>query len=798
MLPSFSEGATTLSQAATRVVSSASTVGQGISKAVDGASSILQNAQQGLTNVATNVQNAVAGVTSSVSNAVSSAFSGLQNSSFSSNKDIVPYTGGLPAPNVLHNYASYNYIITMSVLSDQQYNFPDDSYRKGNIGKIIFRSGSGDPNNRVQTAFGKFDFYPDNLRIDSAIGFDATTGNTNSTSISFNVYEPYSMGLFFQSIQTAALEQGHKNYIDAPYLLTIEFIGHLSADVQGVPADNLRKNVEKTTKYIPLKIRNIEMNVSNKGAEYLVEAYPYNHSAYSTTYVQMKQDVLIEGKTIHEVLQTGTKSLQKVLNDYYKKAAEATNTDPDQVLIYFPKDLATGKNTSSSESSQGATSSQSNAGTSSVQEKLKISVEQNSTLVQNVADINEIGQESMGFDAFDGAIPGFPDDNFAYDSEKKIYSRDKLTVDPTKKALTFAQGGDAIEIINQVILTSNYAKKALSDSQVAGSGKIKWWRISSQVYNLPSDKNEKIKGIKPKLIVYRIIPYTINASVLTAINTPSSSSKTESRTVVKEYNYIYTSKNLDILDLNLTFNAGFYTSLHSGAGKNSQAVQTQRDTGPLANPQVSQPAAPPPGSEPNKSNPPGQMQNDRKGSSAFNKGGAENESPASIAARQAHDVFLTNTDMVQVNLTILGDPYYLGDSGMGNYSAKSTDNENINADNSINYENGVVYIKVNFRTPIDIDDATGTYDFGKTKLLADFSGLYRVTMCESTFSGGKFTQKLDIFRQPNQLPEADTSTPPVQSRLSTSSATEVAKKYSTSPGSQQTQMLADQEAGMFD
>ena len=757
--------ATSLSGAANTVVSGATSVASGATSLVSNPSSLLGAAQSGLSNLATSVNEAVAGAASKVTGAISAVDLALKNTFNFSAGDILksaskaPFKAKLPMSNILHNYASYNYIFTLSVLDDVGYNFPDDSYRKqnGDRGLIICKSGSGDPDNRVQIDLGpelgkgKMDFYIDDVRITGTMGLDRTTGNTNATNISFKIIEPYSMGLFFQSLQTGALKQKHDNYVDAPYLLTLEFKGHVSNVVQGVVLEPAR-----TTKHFPIKISTIEMNVTNKGAVYSVEAFPYNESAHSTTYSELKKDTAIKGITVHEALQTGEQSLQKVVNDQLKETAKKAETDPDQVLIYFPKDRATSSSSAPAGESTDAATTSSSSGTT-VETKLKVSKGQNTTLVQNTADINDIGRQSMGFDSFAGGQPVFAKDNGVWDKDKKIFTRDNIAIDPTQRMMNFSQGGDIVDAINQVILTSEFGQKSLQDSQITSTGKVAWWRIDTQVYNLEPNKNKTKKGTKPKLIVYRVLPYMVDAALFMPPNASNPTSVELAKTVVKEYNYIYTGKNLDVISFDMNFKAGFYQSLNADAGKNTEATQTASQTGSTNEKKDTEASRPADGAPPNTSNPPSNRQYDNTKTQGYTHGGAP-DTPESIAARQAHMAFTTPCDMVAVSLKILGDPYYIGDSGVGNYSAKASTNENITADDGIDYQTGDTFIKVNFRTPVGFSSKTGGYVFADTKLIRQFSGLYRVLNCESTFSRGRFEQTLQLNRQPNQVSEGDTAT----------------------------------------
>ena len=101
----------------------------------------------------------------------------------------------LPLPNALHSYASYNYIIGLGVLTDDELNDPSASYMGVSRPRLLCKSAAMDPNNRVETAYGKFDFFIDDLVLESQVGFQDGV-NTNVSNISFKVTEPYSMGMF--------------------------------------------------------------------------------------------------------------------------------------------------------------------------------------------------------------------------------------------------------------------------------------------------------------------------------------------------------------------------------------------------------------------------------------------------------------------------------------------------------------------------------------------------------------------------------------------------------------------------
>lgn len=659
-----------------------------------------------------------------------------------------------PVPNPLHNYATYNYVLGIASLSDWQLAYPDKTYMKNARLPLICKSANADPGNRIKTAFGSFDFFIDKLEINSTIGLEKGS-NTNMLKMSFEITEPYSMGMFMIALQQAAWNSGHDNYLDSPYLLTIDFRGNTETG-------NM-VNVPNTSRKIPFKFLSAEMTVTEKGSIYKCEAIPTNSPALGKEHAQLKTDISVKGKTVQEVLQTGEKSLQAVMNKRLQQLKKDEIVKyPDEIMIIFPAKVESapapqgqqGADNAKPASATNATGSA--ASTEAVAKELGLSRSKtNSTLVQDEASCNALGKASIvgAGETRKGDAP-FGKDNAVYDPALKTMVRGNNIIDPKTGDYRFAQNTDVMNAINQVLLTSDYVKTALSENNISAEGYRQWWRINTKVYQISTKENNKSTGVKPKLIVYEVVPYNVHTSKLTPPNTKAPGFEELKKGAVKVYNYLYTGKNTDILNFNLNFKIGFAGVM--GSAKLSRSIDVKR-TG-QASGSDQDPA------DNNKPMPEGNDPSRQPGSTPTsvkyvanevgtdNLGGGGLETGATRAARLFHNALTSGADMLNLDLKILGDPYFIAQSGQGNYTSKPL-THNLNEDGTVNYQGGEVDIVVNFRTPVDINQTSGLYDFGKASgsvAALQFSGVYQVINVVSNFSGGQFTQTLSGPRRANQ------------------------------------------------
>jgi hypothetical protein len=716
--------------------------------------SIINSATTAITNAANTVvaSSGLATGVSGVIDSISSAASGFLTA-------LTSLGVKLPLRNVLSNYASYNYIIGLSALTVDEFNFPDKSYKAGKTLPLICKSAGINPSNRVNTQYGKYDYFIDNLTTEGIIGYINGKGS-NVTNISFDVFEPYSLGVFMLSIQQAAYNAGHKNWRDCPFLLTIDFMGSNElGNMSPIPA----------TRHIPIKFTNIGIKASEKGTVYNILAYGTNGQAHTTQFSNLRSDVSLKGATVQEILQTGEQSLQAVVNKKLKSLeTNKTVAKADEIVIIFPTETqipsgaSIAANSQTSERSSTATATPgSPASAGSLYRKLGLITNQiNAEQVQSAGDCNELGKATMGYNLSDKkADPAMGKEAAVWNEKAGTWNLGKVVTNPSEGTLKFSQDTDILTAIEAVLLTSSYPEKALDPTNIDSNGFRKWWRIDTQVYMVDTDSNESTTGTKPRVIVYRVIPYSTHSSKITAPNAKATGFDNIKRVIVKQYEYLYTGKNTEVIRFDIDFSVNFAVAMAADNYKGnmdnkrvSQAGLQQDKISPSQPLGKGQKASDTPGSNPT------QVRNDNTGSASDKKGGGGQETAKTRAARVWHDAITSGLDMVTLDMEIIGDPFWIHHSGAGNYTSPPAPGiKDLNRDGSVNWQNGEVDILVNFRSPLDINQATGLYDFNMAlntgspdAPVQGWSGLYCVNRVTNSFRGGKYRCTLKGYRRPLQ------------------------------------------------
>lgn len=646
-------------------------------------------------------------------------------------------------PNPLEEFASYTTVFTFACLKREEVNNPY-LYRNNDFveKQVVFSSAGRYDKERVPTALtqhGAPEYYIDNLNINSIIAPNQGTGSSNAAEISFDIYEPYSVGLLLQSLNTAALYSGYPNYLtDCPYVLKMEFLGY---------EEDGRIFYGPKPKFFVMTLQKVEFTVTESGSNYKVAATPYNLSGFTEIMSQTFNDISLTGSTVEELLVKSPRSLQNALNENAKKAATGDAplvSIPDRYEIHFP--ATANSPIPGVESATGDTGATLNATNNSSNYSIRIKSASNAQNDTNF-DSNSIGQSSFGFKANSGGNYVAPRAQDVYDASTGVVKRDNITIDPKTRTFQFGQGQSVIAIISQAILSSEYAVKALKDSKNDGNGRVDWFRIDCQIQLTDYDSK---RGTYAKRIIYRVMPYKVHKSIFTSPESvPEYGGLMEE--LVKQYDYIYTGQNNDIIKFDIMLDTAFYTAIsptppsEAGRSKNqdtqSSGEEDRTKPGQSQGLDALKAQAIAAGSPTVKRDP---------AAIDLPAGGSGQIDPEYLVAQNFQKAFLDNgqANLVNVRLEILGDPYWLTDNGIGGYLPGPGETEMITEDGAANYEMGDIYIYVRFRSPLDVDTTFGLYDFQAND--SPFSGIYKVTKVESKFAGGTFTQNLECLRMPKQ------------------------------------------------
>ena len=679
--------------------------------------------------------------------------------------------------NVLKRFASFNYNITLACLSTNELNFPESTYRNGGTPEVtVIRSGGQGANTTKaliadETSTAKLEYFIDEVEMQSIIAPTSQTRTSNATSFSFKVNEPYSMGLFLQSMMVAALKAGHRDYLKAPYALIIDFKG-FDDDGNPMNAGALARRV------FPIKLANVEFEVNSGGSQYGVSAFAWNESALSNVTQYTKSDISITGDSVLELLQKGPSSLTNEINKRIRTVAEGQTAaaTKDEYFIMFPEEL---KSSLGIGNLQGAPESQTASmtneefyrkqkgvdnfnnldptGRQAIEEqfnKFKELYITNNNISSNIRRFaestklsNNIGKSVIAQSMAEGGAVPFGQEAYVKD-ENGNFKTDEVTISKNFRTLTFPKSTSIEQIIEEVVILSAYAKESATQLKADGDGMIDWFRVHTQTFLIPDESVRKTTGENPKVYVYAVVPYKVHSSVFSGTSQPSVGLEKRKKQAAKRYDYIYTGKNDDIIDFDINFNNAFYNALQPNINGSGDAKNVARDSANASTPETYVPADG--NTEGSGFSDPSTLE-DVNNSGTGGGGGGGVESPAVKVSRMFNDAIVNSAvDMITMDLTVLGDPYYLADSGLGNYSSPAAA-RGYTSDGSMDYQRSEVEVDVNFRTPIDYNDDGGmTFPQRGTEPVGQFSGLYKVLTVQNTFSGGKFTQVLSLLRRKKQ------------------------------------------------
>lgn len=454
--------------------------------------------------------------------------------------------------NELSGYASYNYVWTLAVLTETEVNTASYLNREPSV--VVLKSGGLTKADSLRTyeeeiAGINVEYYIDEVDISSLYAPNPKSGVTTATSVNFKIFEPYSVGLFFQTLALASAQAGYSGaFTTIPILLRCEFIGYDSSG-------NIIKGIVRD---LALSLINTTFTLNAGGAVYSVESIPWNHLAWSDETQKIKTDDKMSGYTVEEVLNTGARSLVSYLNKAEEEQIKTgIKTYKNEYIIEFPDKLG-----SYSESSTDYNWTNNPTTASFVQQNTSQPIPSSSTIAINsdgaVAGMPRTGLNSIGSSVINDDFNYMGNQEFAldlpsYDTETNTVSSASMTLGPDR-LFSFRQSTPIEQIIEQVILTSKYTRDVIEKLESGGTAPVEWFRIETQVF-LKDNTNAK-------QFVYRIIPYVIDRSLFEKQGTVKSYPRVLSG-VKKGFNYIYTGLNTEILNFDISINMAFFQAFLS-------------------------------------------------------------------------------------------------------------------------------------------------------------------------------------------------------------------------------------------
>ena len=569
---------------------------------------------------------------------------------------------------------------------------------------------------------GRFDMFIENVEIDTLMAFTAGSGSTLPTQIKFEVIEPYSVNGFIEALHVSAVSAGYPSYLQASFVLKLEFWGYPDAGEFPEP-----EKIPKSERYFPLGLTGIDVDITERGTRYRCTAVPFNERAFGEPNV-IKKPIQMSGTSVKDILSDLIKNVneQVSLSDKDGKK-ESLGNKHDTYSIKFPSWSET----------DGWKSSPDNE----IAGKKLVEILKDNALYKMIDPAT--AEKATAYKKQGTAQP-------TPDQQAKEPEAIKYT--PGKTVVQFAENMNIHEAITSVIRDSEYARDILKDvkKNIDEYGMMQYFMVKIEITNLDTI-NETTK--KPfQNFEYVITPYKVHYTRIPTYGQEQIDDKNLKKLSLREYNYIYTGKNIDIINFKLNFNTLFFEAVPAAFG-NKDTPSAKTGAAPDSSVVVKQSATPTGTVEKQQvPTPPTKVETSPVQPTGGNSGQPLNDSYSILAKKMHNAIIDSKASMITGEIELLGDPFYLATGGVGNY-VSTPDGRGKTKDGEADHIFSEVLITVNFRNPIDINPDTGMMFFDPE--LIPFSGVYKVNKASSTFKDGTFKQRLEILRIPGQILDQD-------------------------------------------
>jgi len=635
-----------------------------------------------------------------------------------------------PQPNVLDDYASYTYQISMYLLNTDEYRRLIQSGRNENIaagdvgidgGQLLIQSGGAQSSegssasaqakiNRTRNPYFTLDYYIDSLSIKNVLPGKGTGMASASTNLKMTIIEPNGISLIDNLKKAVQSYAGLKAFSSAIYCLVIRFRGY-DADGNPVLVGKTDSGGAKTdpysivVKYIPFAITDIKFSVSNRLSTYEINgaAMPYLFRLRQT----VPYDVEITGSTVSEMLggqKITTSNSEGVRNNTASQASggKKTSTSPRSPGTGASGFPLKGDDPSKTNTTVAASPSIDAPGTAAsapqgtntkarglmqAMNEFQANLVKQGIYTKPDEFVIEFANNSIANATIkkpgDLAIDFTPMDNSA-GARKLDGVLNQMT--PSQRNFGIRPGQSIIQAIEMTVRNSSY----ITDQQLKivdeetqqerpNGTPIKnfaWFKISVKSEPIGNEIDPK-RGDYPYRFTFMVNIYEVKSLISAWFP------RTQFRGVHKSYPYWFTGQNTAVLDYQQSFDNLYYTVVSGSADRLATQVTSNLTDIPRF---VYQPAS---------------------GQSSQGAQGKANE-PAANAA----DYLYSPGDIGKVKIKILGDPAWIaqGEIFRGN-DPRTFSFSAFNPDGTINLESQEILFEIVWQRPVDYDvDGTGLMD----------------------------------------------------------------------------------------
>jgi len=710
---------------------------------------------------------------------------------------------GKPQPNILHFFSSYSTQFDLFMLTPNDFNniqeknlesgYDHKSYTNVTKEKerlLISTSGlrrertdKGSSNNRFFTR----DYHIDNVNIESYISPSVANGGAKFTNMSCTIFEPYGATLIENLVKASVSDPiNGESYLEMPYMFRIKFLGYddqgnlidTSVSAVGAEGEDSKQNTDKGTKHLVMKIGNINFKVTPEGTEYEFEFYNYNAFAFENYSGVLESNIQVNSGTLGRFF--GMSSVGEDDKDgIVEFEVDSRNLDSVDIEqgFYSDKILRDSGKTTWDYVSNTTTAKNLPEILNSIQYK-KTQKDDKGKTVQDTADTFEFMLDAGQFDidtidsffahkivkpeSYDvNNIPVYNEKVYAAYAQSQKFNK-YIPIEGTDSAFQLYAGQSIIDVIRAVIQTSTFMTSQVQSTSrmvqtgVPGVGESVIEEVTYSFENTP-EKPLKLYKVEPivkfgkwdakrrtyqKHIIYVIVLYTAEGEIQEAMG------KYGVTDCVKQYDYLYTGQNKDVLEFDLQFKAGAFELNEIGEFAKfgmQDIISSQHEMAVDAH------------------------MNRNAGINAFNKPrknvkldqskgsqGNTSDFPTMISRNLMSRIYQRGTDKMVAEMQIMGDPTLITqDEGFGGRAHAG----HFSYNGSINTHKDPIVL-INFLTPPDIEGnpqsphaGTITYNdpvgsSGNTTSV--FSGFYKILTIQTNISGNEFTQNLTMARIPQQ------------------------------------------------